>query len=60
MEDTITHVVDKKEWKERYIKALMSYGLSEEEAHMCFDADPDMIDYELDPEMAAADEMSNW
>jgi hypothetical protein len=48
--------MDEKEWKERYIARMMSWGLSKVSAQK--DCDVAFIDLTVEPEEAADDEIS--
>lgn len=50
----------KKGWKKKYIAYLIVAGMEDEYAHNCFYAMGGEIDYEIDPEDAAGDELSYW
>jgi hypothetical protein len=41
-----------------YVARMVSCGIDEEDATACFDAGE--IDYDIDPETAADDELSYW
>lgn len=45
-------------YKRLYVSRMVSRGIHEEDATACFEAGE--IDYEIDPETAADDELSYW